>query len=43
MEHWTHEEGSTMLFKDMVESHPLLSEQLSKKQVQEICNLVLGD
>lgn len=40
---WTHEEGSTMLFQDMVESHPILAEQLSKKQVQEICNLILGD
>ena len=32
-----------MLFKDMVESHPMLAEKLSKKQVQEICNLILGD
>ena len=31
-----------MMFRDLIESHPALAEQVSEQDIKEICNLILG-
>ena len=40
--YWRHEEGSTMMFRDLIESHPALAEQVSEQDIKDICSLILG-
>lgn len=40
---WTHEQGSVMMFRYLVESHPTkLDNQLTEDDINQICNLIMG-
>ena len=39
---WTHEEGSTMMFRDLVDSNQAVADVLTEDDVKQINNLVLG-
>ena len=32
-----------MMFRDLIESHPALAEQVSEQDIKDICNLILGE
>ena len=31
-----------MMFRDLIESHPALAEQVSEQDIKDICSLILG-